>query len=420
MEYCKRCCYPANTKPMILLDDQGICSGCRFMEQRPKIDYKGRQKILKEMLEKYKAQAVKNGSSYDCIIPVSGGKDSHYQTYFMKEVCGMNPLLVTYNHAFNTKIGIRNLNNLVKKLNCDLIRFTSNPESVRKISRYMLKKVGDVTWHYHAGIKTFPIQIAVKYKIPLMIWGEEGFADMMGMFRNEDMLEFSKKVRQEHDMRGFEPDDILNDSDNHEITRQDLSPFYYPSEEEIEAVGVRGIYLSNFFEWNSKTQTEKMIKEYGFETAEKKERTFNLYDKNDDAANEVHDYLKYLKFGYGRATDDASYEIRMGRMTKEEGVDMVAKYDSVKPASLKTYLKFMDMTEEEFFQSIEKMRDSEIWEKNSDGKWVVKDSIVSHKNESGVEEARISQKKERTGFIKNSFSGSSRNGADEGDDYVIL
>lgn len=420
MEYCKRCCYPANTKPMILLDEEGICSGCRFYEQKPKVDYVERKKILDDMLEEYKTKARESKNPYDCIIPVSGGKDSHFQTYFMKEVCGMNPLLVTYNHAFNTEMGIRNLNNLVSKFGCDLIRFTSNPGSVRKISRYMLKKVGDVTWHYHAGIKTFPIQIAVKFKIPLIIWGELGFADMMGMYRNEDMLEFSKKIRQEHDMRGFEPDDILNDPDNHEITRADLAPFYYPSEEEIEAVGVRGLYLSNFVEWDAKAQTEKMIKEYGFETAEKKERTFNLYDKNDDAANEVHDYLKYLKFGYGRATDDASHEIRMGRMTREEGVDMVAKYDSVKPSSLKTYLEFMGMTEEEFFQPIDKMRDADVWEKNVAGEWIARDSITNHKNEPGVEEARIPQKKERTGFMKNTHTGTSRSGAEKSGGYVIL
>jgi len=405
---------------MILLDEQEICSGCRFMEQRPKIDYAKRRKILKDILEEYKLRAEKSGNPYNCIIPVSGGKDSHFQTYFMKEVCGMNPLLVTYNHAFNTEIGIRNLNNLVSKFGCDLIRFTSSPESARKISRYMLRKVGDVTWHYHAGIKTFPIQVAVKYDIPLMIWGEEGFADMMGMYRNEDMLEFSKKVRQEHDMRGFEPDDILNDSENKEITRKDLAPFYYPSEEDIDAVGVRGLYLSNFVEWNAKAQTEKMIKEYDFETTEGKERTFNLYDKNDDAANEVHDYLKYLKFGYGRATDDASHEIRMGRMTREEGVDMVAKYDSVKPSSLKTYLEFMDMTEKEFLQSIDNMRDPEIWEKNASGEWIVKDSIVNHKKEAGVEEARIPQEKERTGFIKNTCPGTSRSGAEKSGGYVVL
>lgn len=401
MQYCKRCCYPANTKPMILIDEKGICSGCRYAEKTPSIDYAPREKILREMLEKYQREARERGNPYDCIIPISGGKDSHFQAYLMKKVYGLNPLLVCYNHVFNSVIGIRNLNNIVKQFGCDLIRFTSSPAAARKISRYMLKKVGDVTWHYHAGIMTFPIQIAVRYKIPLVIWGEQGFADMMGMFRHEDMLEFSKKVRREHDMRGFEPEDILNDPANTEITREDLAPFNYPSDEEIDAVGVRGIYLSNFIKWDARAQTEKMIKEYNFQTAVKKERTFNLHDKTDDAANEVHDYLKYLKFGYGRCTDDASFEIRSGRMTREEGVDMVAKYDHVKPSSLAMYLKFVGLSEPEFFGAIEKMRDKSIWEKSASGEWKTNDSILNHKNEPGVEEAKLPQKSERTNFIVN-------------------
>jgi len=406
---------------MILFDEEGVCSGCRYIEKRPGIDYAEREKILKGILEEHKAQARKNNSPYDCIIPISGGKDSHFQTYLIKKVYGLNPLLVSYNHGFNSKIGIRNLTNIVKQFGCDLIRYTTNPETVKKISRYMLKKVGDVTWHYHAGIMTFPIQIAAKYKIPLIIWGEQGFADMMGMYRHEDMLEFSKKIRQEHDMRGFEPEDILNDPDNTEITRTDLAPFFYPSDEEIESVGVRGIYLSNFFEWDAKKQTELMIRDYGFETAIIKERTFNLYDKTDDAANEVHDYLKYLKFGYGRTTDDASFEIRSGRMTREEGVEMVKKYDHVRPSSLDTYLKYVGITEEEFLKTVELMRDPQIWEKTPAGEWKVKDSIVNHVNESGVDKARLPQSEIRTGFLVSPKADDSRDlEVREGKEFIVL
>jgi tRNA(Ile)-lysidine synthase TilS/MesJ len=161
MEYCKRCLYPANAKPTIILDDDGVCSGCRYHESRQNIDWQKRQEMLTDILDEHKAKAKAANNPYDCIIPVSGGKDSHFQTYIMKVVYGMNPLLVTYNHIFNTRLGIRNLNNLVEKLGVDLIRFTANPESVRKISRYMLKTVGDLTWHYHAGIRTLPFQIAV-------------------------------------------------------------------------------------------------------------------------------------------------------------------------------------------------------------------------------------------------------------------
>ncbi len=396
MKYCARCVYPENAKPTILFDDDGICSGCRLHESRPKIDWEERKSLLKPILDDYKSKARASGSPYDCIIPVSGGKDSHFQTYIIKKVYGLNPLLVSYNHGYNTKLGIRNLTNLIKQFECDLLRFTSNPGSVKKLSRFMLKKVGDITWHYHAGIMTFPIRAAVMYKIPLIIWGEHGFSDLLGMYNQDDMMEFSKKDRQEHSMRGFEPLDIINDPQNTDITQADLAPFYYPSDEDIERVGVRGIYLANFVPWNAREHTKLMIDKFGFETATKRERTFHLYDKLDDIhANGAHDYLKYLKFGYGRTTDDASNEIRHGRMTREEGIELVKKYDSVRPSDLDIFLKFVGMSEKEFLGFVDPLRDPKIWEQDRFGKWTTKDSVTNHVPDSSVEKARIPQVNDR-------------------------
>ena len=158
MKYCKRCLYPENAKPTIIFDEDGICSGCRYHESRDnlEIDWTERQEMLEEILAGAKDTAKKRGNFHDCIIPVSGGKDSHYQVWLLKEKFHMNPLLVTYNHGFNAPSGNRNLRNLVEKSGCDLIRYTAGKESVAKLSRLMLEKVGDLTWHYHAGIQTFP------------------------------------------------------------------------------------------------------------------------------------------------------------------------------------------------------------------------------------------------------------------------
>ena len=400
MNYCKRCCYPENAQPSIIFDEEGVCSGCRVVESRPSIDWAERERWLVELLDEYKAKAKAARNPYDCIIPVSGGKDSHYQAYLMKVKYGMNPLLVTYNHLYNTRVGLRNLQNMFAKFSCDLLRFSSNPDSVRKISRYMLHKVGDVTWHYHAGIMTFPIQIAVKYKIPLMIWGEEGFSELTGMFNQDDMVEFTKKKRQEHDMRGFEPEDLLNQSDS-PFELRDLAPFFYPGDEEIEQVGLRGIYLSNYISWNGKANAEKMIREYDFETARERDRTFNIYDKVDDVhANGVHDYLKYLKFGYGRATDDASTEIRHGRLTREEGIDLVMKHDPKRPRDLDLLLEFLKITESEFEGLVEHLRDERIWGREG-GKWTPKDNIGNHRNDPGVDAVRLPSRP-GGGFIVNS------------------
>jgi len=388
MKYCARCCYPENAKPTIIFDDEGICSGCRYHESRGKINWQERQEILKEILDEHKAKAREAGNPYDCIIPVSGGKDSHFQTHLMKNIFGMNPLLVTYNHAFNSQLGVRNLSNLVEKLGVDLIRFTANPESVRKISRYMLKTVGDLTWHYHAGIRTLPFQIAVKYKIPLIIWGEHGFAELTGLVTLEDMVEFTKWTRQEHDMRGYEAHDLVNEESG--IEEKDIFPYIYPDDEEIEELDVRGIYMSNFYYWDALGHAKKMKELYDFGIHPgPREKTFILHGKTDDHANDVHDYLKYLKFGYGRATDDVSMEIRHGRMTREEGIELVKKYDAVKPRTLKTYLNFLQITENQFFEWIEPMRDTDIWEKDGKGNWEPNDSIANHISDQGIETARI-------------------------------
>jgi len=401
MEYCRRCVYPANARPAIIFDEHGICSGCRYHESRFRINWAEREKMLREILVYYKAKAKESGSPYDCIIPVGGGKDSTFQTYLLKEVYGVNPLLVTFNHSYNTALGIRNLSNLVEKSGCDLVRVTANPQSVRKISRFMLRQVGDLTWHYHAGIRTVPFQIAARFKIPLVVLGEHGFAELTGMFTLEDIVEHTKWSRQEHDMRGYEPHALIG----HEgITLNDIGPYIYPSDEEIEAVGVRGIYLSNYIFWDGKKQAELVIDKYDFRPLSgRRDRTFNLYAKTDDHANDVHDYLKYLKFGYGRATDDASIEIRHGRMTREEAIELVEKYDSAVPQTLTTYLRFLGISEQEFYQMVEPMRDPSIWEKTSKGDWLVKDSVVNHRNPPGLEEARVPLQppEERTFSAKN-------------------
>jgi len=403
MKYCSRCLYPENAKPTIIIDEEdGICSGCKYHESRMKleINWEEREKILENILSEAKKMAQERGNYYDCIIPVSGGKDSHFQVYILKERYGMNPLLVTFNHIYNSEAGLRNLENLIEKSGCDLIRFTANPHSARKISRFMLETVGDLTWHYHAGIMTVPFRIAVEKNIPLIVWGEHGFAELTGIVSLEDFVEFTKWKRREHDMRGFEPHDVVKKSDG-KIAMKDLYPYIYPTDEEIERVEVRGIYLSNFFYWDAKKHAESMIEKWDFSPVSyKRDRTFNLYAKIEDHANDVHDYLKFLKFGYGRATDDASMEIRHGRMTREEGIEMVKRYDPVEPSSLQTYLDFLGITKDEFYRIIDPMRDENIWEKVS-GEWRMKDNISNYLQTDVTENARVKQVDDRTFSEKN-------------------
>ncbi|MBI3529697.1 MAG: N-acetyl sugar amidotransferase [Betaproteobacteria bacterium] len=390
MKYCARCLYPENAKPTIIFDEEGVCSGCRYHESRQKLEvnWDERLKMLEKILDEARQMARTRGNSHDCIVPVSGGKDSHFQVWLLKKKYGMNPLLVTFNHAYNSPSGLRNLANLVERSGCDLVRYTAGVDSVRRVSRYMLEKVGDLTWHYHAGIRTLPFQIAVQYNIPLIVWGEHGFAELTGIVSLEDFVEFTRWTRKEHDMRGYEPTDLIGKGG---ITLGDVRPYIYPSDEEIERTEVRGIYLSNFVNWDAKSHAEAMIKEWNFAPVTyERERTFNLYAKIEDHANDVHDYLKYLKFGYGRATDDASMEIRHGRMTREEGIEMVRRYDANEPSSLGYYCNFFGIEERHFYDLVEPMRDPSIWARDKQGEWVPLDAADRHNI--GPEEESARQK----------------------------
>ena len=390
MRYCQRCVVPENYAIPVTLDEEGVCSACRVHEEKETIDWSEREKRLRKVLDRYRS---KDGKNYDCVIPISGGKDSHWQTYLMKVVYKMNPLTVTFNHEMNTKRGIRNLANLLKKFEVDNLRFTPNPALVRRLSMHSLTKMGDMFWHSHCGIYTLPVQIAVRYNIPLIIWGELGFMDLGGMFSHYDMVEMTKKFRVEHGLRGYDWHDLLSEEKN--IKEKDLLWAMYPTDEELEHVGVRGIYVANFIPWNHKKHTELMIEKYGFETGPE-HRTFNLYENVEDhVSNGMNDYLRYLKFGYGRATDHAAIDIRWHRMTREEGIKMVMKYDHQEPYDLDIYLKYTGLTKKDIYDAVENMRDPRAWRKNKKGTWELVDPVGNHINDPSVEKARLPLKPER-------------------------
>lgn len=385
MRYCNRWLYPENAKPSIIFDDECVCSGCRDYESRQKLEINWAER--ETMLEEIVYEDKKRGNSHDCIIPVSGGKESHFQVWKLKQKYGMNPLLVFFTHAFNQPARLRNLENLAAKSGCDLITYNAGLDSMRRLSRHMLETVSDITWQYHAGIRTFPFQVAVQRNILLIVWGEHGFAEMTGIVSLEDFVEFTCWTRKEHDMRGDEPADLIGKGG---ITRGNIRPYIYPTDEQIQQTEVRGIYLSNFFYWDANQQGELMIKESGFNTVSfKRDRTFNIYAKLDDHANDVHGYGKYLKFGYGRTTDDASMKkIRHGRLTREEGEEMVKEYDATEPRAL-------GITKKHFYDLVESMRDPKIWEKKN-VEWVVKDAAWMQPTGDAVEKARPQQSADRT------------------------
>lgn len=364
MRYCTRCLYSSRHPLHLTFDDEGVCSGCRVHEEKDRLDWKERGEKLNALLEGYRNRS---GNNYDCVIPVSGARDSHYIVHVVKNVYGMNPLLVTYNKHYNTVVGVRNLANLRIRFDCDIMTLTVNPDTVKKLTRASLRRFGSMYWHCLAGQTVYPVQVAVKFKIPLIVWGAHQGVDQVGMFSHLDEVEMTRKYRKEHDLMGCEGEDLLGDVDG--ITEQDIVQYRYPDSRELERVGVRGIYLNNYIRWDSRAQHERMIREFGYETAPQT-RTFDTYNDVDCwNYSDVHDYTKWIKHGYGKVTDHACREIRLRRMTRDQGIDMVRRYLALLPRHLRLFLDWFGITENAFHFLVDQYRDPGIWRRNEEWEW---------------------------------------------------
>ncbi|WP_252179576.1 N-acetyl sugar amidotransferase [Endozoicomonas sp. 4G] len=375
MKYCKRCVYPENHPLSPIFDDRGICSGCLVHEEKYQIDWDSKQKELDKLFSQYRERP---GTSYDCIIPVTGTGDDFFVVDTIKNRFQLNPLLVTYNTHFSTKVGVRNLARLITELDCDHMMSTVGPDTIKEITRITLKKIGDIYWHVLAGSQTFPVQVATKLDIPLIIWGVNGWLDQVGMFSHHDQVEMTKKVRKEHSLRRLDAESLLGSSTK--ISAKDLQAYTYPSDEQLEKSRVRGIYLGNYVLWDSQKQIEEMIEKYGYETSPQ-ERTYNTYESIYCGNNaSVHDYVKFLKYGFGKVSDHASRDIRLGRLSRSEAIERVREYQSVKPKQLDKFLRWLDISEETFLSYLDPFRDLRIWHKNEDGLWHLKDSVDNHQN----------------------------------------
>ncbi|MBU1637373.1 N-acetyl sugar amidotransferase [bacterium] len=375
MQYCTRCVYPSVAATPLTFDENGVCTGCRVHDQTQQIDWSARLEVLKDLVEGYRS-----GSNYDIVIPVSGGKDSYFQVHVATKILGLKPLLVTYHGNNYLPEGEYNLRRMRKVFDCDHIIVRPSERALIKMNRIGFYLQGDMNWHAHCGIFSTPIQVAVRYKVPLMMWGEHGFMDLGGMFSYNDFVEFTAKYRREHALRGYDwynfTDEGLEKLGRPELkeglTAKDLLWAQYPSDDEIDDAEVRGIYLSNFVNWNANEHVEIVKKEYGWKEAEVPfERTYRRMSNIDDMhENGIHDYLKFVKVGYGRGTDHACKDIRAGLMTREQGIEMVRKYDHVKPRrDLERWLRYVNMTEEEFDRVCDTFRDPRVWRKEN-GEWV--------------------------------------------------
>lgn len=355
IQYCSRCCMP-ETQEGVTFDGFGVCTACRSSEEKMHIQWGEREKQLSKILSEARE---KSGDSYDCILPISGGKDSFYQAHVLTKIYKMKPLAVTFSHNWFSETGFYNLQLCLETFNLDHIQFTPARNLVNKLARKSIEVIGDTCWHCHAGVGAFPMQIATKFKIPLLIWGEsiaenDGRASYKCPNATFDRDYFTKvSARLSADEMGVG-----------EISKKDIHPFQLPSYKEIEEVGVWGIHLGDYLFWDEERQTEFIRDHYGWRETEV-EGAYKGYKSAECIMAGMHDYSCYLKRGFGRSSWQASVDVRNGLLTREEGFDLIKDYDQVTPEALKYYLEITGLTEDEFEKTIatqrhEKIKDIEI------------------------------------------------------------
>lgn len=356
-----------STKPDLFFDKQGVCDACRTSELKNAklkgINWETRKKEFEKIIEHYRS---KDGKGYDCIIPVSGGKDSHYQAYLMKIVYKMNPLLVCFEQTKITEIGKKNLENI--RQFGDLIYFKKNPVVYKKMVIEGLRRVGDNEWPNHIGIFTIPTQIAVKFNIPLLIWGENPQIEYGGpaTAKNKNYLD-RRWLEEFGGLLGNRIDDMIGVDG---ITKEDLAIYKYPDYAELKRTGVAGLFLGYFFKWDTRAQTDLMIKKYGFNVKGDGpvEGTYTNYENLDESTVGVHDYLKFVKYGFGRATDHACLDIRSGRISREEGLELVWKYDGKYPHyGVQQLMEYTGLKKKEIDDVFDRFTNKKIFRSNKKG-----------------------------------------------------
>lgn len=367
IKYCRKCVMP-ETKPNLHINEQGVCSACMYLEQRENINWEERREELYRILDRYRS---KDGSNYDCLIPVSGGKDSTYQTVRMLEM-DMNPLCVTATTCDLSEIGRKNIEN-IKRLGVDYVEVTTNRLVRQKINRLALTEIGDISWPEHVTIFTVPVRIAVQWNIPLIVWGENPQNEYGGPASAAGDNSLTRRWLEEFGgLIGLRVSDLIGLEG---IEPRHLIQYTYPSEEELKRVGVTGIFLGYYIPWDGYGNA-LISQAHGFTTYQKPvEGSLVNYENLDNKQTGIHDYFKFLKFGFGRATDLACLHIRRGRLMRADGIKLVKMHDGKFPwqylgYKLEDVLKELDMDVEEFIKTCDRFTNKKLFVCDSRGNLV--------------------------------------------------
>jgi len=337
---CVKCTLPI-TWETLYFDDNGVCNLCHNWEIKARdIDWAAREQQMIAIFE----EAKNKEASYDCIVPFSGGKDSTFTLYTLIRKYGVKPLVISFDHGFYRPKTLENRLRTFRELGVDVITFTPNWHIVKKLMLESLIRKGDFCWHCHAGIFAYPMQMAIKLNIPLIIWGEGG-GEYEAYFKFSDIEETDEWKFNRRIILGMRAEDMAGFIG---VKLRDLDPFVYPSREEMERVGVRSLPLGNFIPWDQQANTELIKAELGWQEDVIESLPGMSFDKIECMFEGVRDYVKFLKRGFSRMTHRTSIDIRSGRIGRDEAMELIRKWEHRKPASLEVFLKYLDITEEEF------------------------------------------------------------------------
>lgn len=368
VKFCKKCTM-SNQRPRITFDAQGICSACNYAEYKKQhINWEEREKELEELLKRIKG---KDGG-YEIVVPASGGKDSGFIAHQLKYKYGMRVLTVTWSPHIYTDIGYKNFQSMINIGGFDNILGTPNGIVHRKLTRLFFETLGDPFQPFIYGQTIFPLQIAVKFKIPLVIYGENAEGEYGGVINSA--FKPSRPVTEQKKLgfSGVSPEDLFLQG----ISKDDLLPYRMPSEEALKAINNEIYFFGYYKQWIPQENYYYCTKYTGFTAnSVRTEGTYSKYASLDDRTDGFHYYLSYIKFGIGRATSDSAHEIRDSHLTREEGVQLVKRFDGEFPKKyFKDFLEYCGFSEDYFWEVIDSWRSHHIWKKVN-GEWKLRHTV---------------------------------------------
>ena len=346
MKYCTKCVLP-DTHETIEFDSEGVCNICRQAEvKHNKINWEERRSMLDSIVSKYKDKG-----EYDCIVPFSGGKDSAFQLWYVVTQLKLKPLVVRFDHWGYRALVEENNNKVMSKLNVDFLQFRPNLSVVKKLMKESLKRTGDFCWHCHTGVFAYSMQTAIRYNIPLLIWGESS-SEYRSYSKAEELEELNEKLFNEMINLGITSNDMYKYLKG-EVKERDLFPFKFPDKESLDKLEVKSIWLGNYIKWDTKDNV-RIIKE---ELDWKGQMVEGIppeydYEKIECKFQGVRDYCKFIKRGHGRTNHLACIDIRSKRLDRETGMKMILEYDGKKPRSLEYFLNFTGISEKDFIDMV--------------------------------------------------------------------